>query len=92
MPIKKTDDNILHFESVEGVKIDVPFMQRALRVKQIRKINKQYKDDQENLSWALLEAALPAEDLEKVDELFMDDFQKFMAEWSGNDADASLGE
>lgn len=85
-------NNLFHFESSEGVKIDVPFMQRCLRIKQIRQINKQYKDDQENLSWALLEAALPADDVAKVEDLFMDDFEKFMTAWTGNDEDASLGE
>lgn len=93
MATKPNNDHMIHFESSEGDKITVPRMQRALRVKQIRAINKKYKNDQDEMSWALLREALSEDDLERVENLFMEDFEAFMGEWTGNTGeDPSLGE
>ena len=79
-----------HFEASDGTKIDVPFMMDAVSYKQMRKLGKQYKDDQGELGDATLEAALAPDELEKVENLTMRDFNRFMGEWA-QDGDASLG-
>lgn len=79
-----------HFEASDGTKLDVPFMLDAVSYKQMRKLNKQYKDDQGALGDAALEVALAADEHEKVVNLSMRDFNRFMREWA-QDEDAPLG-
>lgn len=79
-----------HFEASDGTKLDVPFMLDAVSYKQMRKLSKQYKDDQGALGDAALEVALAADEHEKVVNLSMRDFNRFMSEWA-QDEDVSLG-
>ena len=81
----------LHFEASDGTVLDVHYMQDKLSYKKMRALNKKYKDDQESMGDATLAAALDKEDLEKVEDLSLRDFNRFMEEW-GEMGDAKLGE
>lgn len=70
-----------HFTAEDGTKIVAPFMKDALRRKEIRNINKQYKDDQGELEDALLVKALDEKTYGQVDELTLRDYERFAAGW-----------
>lgn len=80
-----------HFEASDGTTIDVHYMMDKLSYKKMRKIRKDYPDDGEAQGDALLEAALDKDELNKVENLSMRDFDAFMTGWSES-GDASLGE
>ena len=85
--------NKLHFESSDGVVLDVPFMSDALRFKQVRALRKKYKDDAEALGDAFLEKAMSKEDLDKIENFTMRDYNRFISEWMEvEDGDDALGE
>lgn len=81
----------LHFTASDGTTIDVHYMQDKVSYKKMRSLRKEFKDDPEAMSDALLEAALDKDDLEKVENLSMRDFTEFMTQWSEYE-DAPLGE
>lgn len=81
----------MKFEASNGKKFEVPFLADALSMKQARAIRKKHKDDADALGDAMMEAALPKEDYDRVMELSLRDFDRFSAEWT-EAKDASLGE
>ena len=80
-----------HFEASDGTTLDVHYMMDKLSYKKMRKIRKDYLGDSEAQGDALLEAALDKDELNKVENLSMRDFNAFMAGWSGSE-DGELGE
>lgn len=70
-----------HFEASDGTKIDVPFLNDKLSYKQARKLRKQYSDNTEELGDAFTEAALDKADLEKVENLSLRDYNRFVTGW-----------
>ena len=81
----------LHFTASDGTTIDVHYMQDKLSYKRMRSIRKEFADNTEEMGDAFLEAALDKADLEKVENLSMRDFSRFMTEWSESE-DAPVGE
>lgn len=71
-----------HFTASDGTKIVAPFMKDALKRKQIRALNKKYKDDQGELEDAMLVAALDKETYAQVDDLSLRDYVRFAEEWT----------
>lgn len=80
-----------HFEAADGTTIDVHYMLDKLSYKKMRKIRKDFEGDGEAQGDALLEAALDKDELEKVENLSMRDFNAFMNGWAENE-DVDLGE
>lgn len=81
-----------HFEAADGTTIDVHYMMDKLSYKKMRKIRKDFEGDGEAQGDALLEAALNKDELEKVENLSMRDFNAFMSGWSESSEDVDLGE
>lgn len=81
-----------HFEAADGTTIDVHYMLDKLSYKKMRKIRKDFDGDGEAQGDALLEAALNKDELEKVENLSMRDFNAFMSGWSESSEDVDLGE
>lgn len=81
----------LHFTAADGTTIDVHYMMDKLPYKKMRAIRKKFKDDSEAMGDAMLEAALGKEDLEKVENLSLRDFNAFMTQWSETE-DVTVGE
>ncbi|MDK8668985.1 hypothetical protein QP902_09910 [Corynebacterium marquesiae] len=80
-----------HFEASDGTTLDVHYMMDKLSYKKMRKIRKDHLGDSEAQGDALLEAALDKDELNKVENLSMRDFNAFMAGWSESE-DVELGE
>lgn len=81
-----------HFETSDGDKIDIPFMKDGIRRKAMNKLNKDYKDRQEEMDEGLLRAAkIDKKTMDIIDEMTLRDYQSFMLGWSEQD-DVSLGE
>lgn len=78
-----------HFVSADGnTKIDVHFLNDKLSYRKAKKIRDEYKDRQDELGDAFMEAALTPEELEKVENLSLRDYTTFMQGWmesEGND-------
>lgn len=85
--------NKFKFTTSHGETIEVPYMKDNLTMKQAKKIRKDYKDDSEALGEAMVAAAMDDKILEKVENLSINDYEKFMAGWTQSDGeDVSLGE
>ena len=80
-----------HFEATDGTTIDVHYLNDKISYKKMKAIRKKYKGDEDGFGDALMEAALDKEDLDKVEDLSMRDFGRFMEEWAETE-DAPLGE
>lgn len=80
-----------HFEAADGTTIDVHYMMDKLSYKKMRKIRKEFEGDGEAQGDAFLQAALNKDELDKVENLSMRDFNAFMNGWAENE-DVDLGE
>lgn len=81
----------MHFTTSDGEEIVVPYMMDAVKRKDLRRIQKEYKDQSEEMDGAMLEAAnISKKNLECIDNLSMRDYVAFIKEWMEQE-DAPLG-
>ena len=81
-----------HFVSADGnTKIDVHYLNDKLSYRKAKNIRDEYKDRQDELGDAFMEAALEPAELDKVEELSLRDYTAFMKGWMESE-DNNLGE
>lgn len=70
-----------HFTAGDGTKIDVHYLNDKLSFKAAKKLRKEHGNNNEALADAFMEAALTSEELDKVENLSLRDYGRFMTGW-----------
>lgn len=82
-----------HFTAADGTEFDVHYAYDKLRRKDLRRIQDEFEDDPAGQEEAMLEACLDKKDIEKLDELSMRDYLKFIKGWMQQDEEGpAVGE